>query len=78
MVSDDMRAKDRREEGAEYEAVLILEDLESLLEDLEDSGDSAQLPVDLRTRMDDLGISSATELRKRILELHAQLDAEDA
>jgi hypothetical protein len=55
----------------------MLEDLESLLEDLEDYGDSAQLPLDLRSRMDDLDVSNAAELRKRILELHAQLDAED-
>jgi hypothetical protein len=77
MVSDDMGAKDSTGEGTEYEAVLILEDLESLLEDLEDYGDSAHLPLDVRSRMDELGISNATELRKRILELHAKLDAED-
>jgi len=78
MLNDNIGAKDSTEEDAEYEAVLMLENLESLLEDLEDYGDATQLPLDLRTRMDDLGISNAAELRKRILELHAQLDAEDA
>ena len=73
-----MKAKDNTQEGEEYEAVLMLEDLESLLEDIDDYGDTAQLPIVLRSRMDELDISNADELRKRILELHAQLDTDDA
>ncbi|HKP53510.1 MAG TPA: hypothetical protein VJ183_12775 [Chloroflexia bacterium] len=78
MANDDMNSKASTGESAEYEAVLMLEELESLLEDLEEYGDTERLPSDLQSRMETLGISNAAELRKRILELHAQLDEEDA
>jgi hypothetical protein len=65
-----------------YRKLVLLDDLESLLEELEElgigeDGASTALPGDLRERMEGLGVSSLTHIRARIAELHRQLDQED-
>jgi len=72
----------QRKGDGEYDALLTLEDLESLLEELEEAGvegeiGSARLGDDLRERVNAAGISSTTALRSRIAQMHAQLDEED-
>jgi len=67
----------------EYGDLLALEDLESLLEDLEEDGavdplDPAILPDTLSERVKSLGLHSVDDLRTRIAQLHSKLDAEDA
>jgi hypothetical protein len=67
---------------ATYRKLVLLDDLESLLEELEEQGiaedgATAGLPSDLYERMEELEVSSITEIRDRIAELHSQLDQED-
>jgi hypothetical protein len=74
----DMSRQDRMPKNPqEYDLFLELENLESLLEEIEESGDVGQLPSDpeARKRLAELGLSSVSDLRKRIAELHAELDA---
>ena len=66
----------------EYEAMLRLDDLESLLEDLEDEGVSGferaeEIPQDLRERMAELRVHDVQGLRGMILNLHADLDSDE-
>jgi hypothetical protein len=67
---------------ATYRKLVLLDDLESLLEELEEEGiaedgASAGLPNDLRKRMEELGVSSLAHLHARIAELHRELDQEE-
>jgi hypothetical protein len=62
-----------------YEAMLALDEMESLLEDIEEEGlpasaTIADLPPQLAGRMDELGARSVGELRDRIRQLHEELD----
>ncbi|HEX9990237.1 MAG TPA: hypothetical protein VGE45_17395 [Chloroflexia bacterium] len=64
-----------------YRKLVLLDDLESLLEELEElgiteDGAKAALPGDLRERMGELEVSSITEIRGRIATLHRELDQE--
>jgi hypothetical protein len=60
----------------EYAKMLLLDELESTLEELEESTDDAT--PDNQSRLADLGLSSREELVERIASLHAELDsAED-
>jgi hypothetical protein len=67
---------------ATYRKLVLLDDLESLLEEVEEHGieeddTTAAFPNDLYQRMEDLEVSSITEIRGRIAELHRELDQED-
>ncbi|HUP27510.1 MAG TPA: hypothetical protein VM409_03670 [Chloroflexia bacterium] len=60
-----------------YEALLDLEEMESLLEEIEEQEESGgTLAANLSARLQDLGISGVEELKARILFAHAQLDEE--
>ena len=65
---------------AEYEATLILERLESLVEEMDEMGiatrTAAEPYSDLREEMDDLGIGSRPEAIERIAELRERLDGD--
>ena len=63
--------------GDEYDAVLMLDDMESLLEDLEDAEAGGQHSSELQRQMRELGVANIDELRERISTLHARLDAEE-
>jgi hypothetical protein len=58
----------------EYEATLKLEELESLLEELEECEGTGPIPADLQSRLQALGIRDEAELRRRIADMHSQLD----
>ncbi len=61
----------------EYSETLLLEDMESLLEGIEEQvGVGGEPTMELGKRLTDLGVASVTELRTRILSLHERLDAE--
>ena len=68
-----------------YEEMLLLEELESALEDLEDgepgldaaAPEGEMMPEELRQRLSRLGIGSMSELRARIARLHEKLDKID-
>lgn len=61
----------------EYESVLLLDELESLLEEIEEGGSTQQLSPELRAELGTLGFTSTDQLRARIRELHEQLDANE-
>ena len=58
----------------EYSQSLLLDDLESLFEEIEEQ-EGAGLSRELRERMDALGVESVTALRTRIRTLHERLDS---
>ncbi len=61
-----------------YSTLLALEDLESLLEELEESmfpDGEGQIPELLRKQMVELGVSDVAQVRQRIVQLHHELDA---
>jgi hypothetical protein len=63
----------------EYEVLVRLDELETLLEDLEDelsgaSSSSEPLSEEMQQRMDAAGVESAEELRNLIGDLHQGLD----
>ena len=69
-------------DNQEYESLLLLEDMESLLEDLEEAGITgldgpAPVPDDLRGRMEHLGVRDVQQLRDRIMHLHARIDEDE-
>jgi len=70
------------DDSQEYAGLLALEDLESLLEELEELGardslDSGTLPGDLSERVRSLDLHSLADLRSRIAALHSKLDVQD-
>ena len=65
--------------SSEYDDLILVEDLESLLEELDEAGvagtfDLTTLPPDLRERLESAGLASVDELRARIRGLHRRLD----
>jgi len=73
--------------GEEYDQMMLLEEMESLRETLAELGCTTRQQVEARLAakgdpsvsdvldwMDQLGVSSSTELDQRIATLHAQLD----
>ena len=64
----------------EYGHLLRLEELESLLEELEEAGlteaPPERIPAELRDWMADLGVTRAGEIRQKIADAHAHLDEE--
>ena len=71
MNTDDENRVDSSTEE-EYSQSFLLDDLESLLEDIEEQED-AGLSGELRERMAALGVESVRALRTRILTLHEGL-----
>ena len=66
----------------QYETLLLLDDLETLLEELEEQGITGtppgeQIPPALRDRMDHAGVRDVQQLRDKIMRLHAQVDEDD-
>jgi hypothetical protein len=59
----------------EYYDLLALEDMESLLEEIEEGAGTGGHSEEYSARLRDLGFNSVTELRQRIAELHQQLDS---
>ena len=66
----------------DYRDLLALEDLESLLEELEELSLTGQvpgehIPAELQERMQALGVKDVQQIRDRIMHLHASLDDND-
>jgi hypothetical protein len=58
--------------GDEYKKMLLLDEMESLLEDMdEEEGES---PSDWRKKLSHLGLANRDDLVARIAALHAELD----
>jgi hypothetical protein len=73
-MSPDEHSQDR-----DYEDMLALEDLESMLEELEELGVTAidagkNIPEELRERMVEAGVRDVQQIRGRIMHLNAALD----
>lgn len=69
-----------QKEDEAYKRMLLLDDLESLLEELEDEGITSEsaLPPGMRERMVELDVFSLMALRGKIAELHSEMDKEEA
>ncbi len=75
-------SRDNEQLTPHYELLVELEDLESLLEELEEGGwdvdlKSADLPGEIQDRIDEAKITNLTELRDKIARLHASLDSSE-
>ena len=76
------RASDQPGDDAEYKELALLDDLETLLEDMEEAGitgegDDSQLPDDLKSRMEEFNVKSVQQLRAKLMRLHAQVNEDD-
>jgi hypothetical protein len=63
----------------EYERLMALEDLETLLEDLEEQGITGLgppqvIPAEMRARFKAAGVENVLQLRDKLMHLHAELD----
>ena len=76
-MSDNPDPEAETSEDAEYQAVLMLDELESLLEEIEEYGGERELPDDIVNRMSRFGVADERGLRDRIVELHTRLDADE-
>ena len=77
MSREEINVPGGSDESELYSSLLHLEELESLLEDLEEHlarADTDKLPGDLRERLDRLGLSGQDDVRLRIAQLHSKLD----
>ncbi len=68
--------------GEEYETLALLDELESLLEELEERGitgleGASNVPEDLQERMAELGVKDVQQIRDKLMHLHAQVDEDD-
>ena len=75
-------AQEDQGDRQEYQDLLALEDLESLLEELEELSltglvPGEHIPPELRERMQALGVKDVQQIRDRIMHLHARLDDND-
>jgi hypothetical protein len=69
-------------DSQEYETLALLDELESLLEDLEEQGitgleGASNIPKDLRERMAELDVHDVQQVRDMLMRLHAQVDEEE-
>ncbi len=79
----DERRDASKEQNQEYERLALLEELESLLEDLEDGGiiglySGQAVPDELRRRMDQVGARDVQQVRDKIMHIHAELDQDES
>jgi hypothetical protein len=68
--------------GQEYDRLALLEDLESLLEEIEEQGvtgdgDWGRLAADTREQLVAYGVHDVQQLRTRIMHLHAEIDDDE-
>jgi hypothetical protein len=82
-MADERNASGADQESEEYRTLVLLDELESLLEDMEDEGitglaASESIPADIKQRMDALGVHDVQQVRDRLMHLHAQVDEDDA
>jgi hypothetical protein len=66
----------------EYQTLVLLDELESLLEDLEEQGITglegrSNIPEDLQQRMAESGVHDVQQLRDKLMRLHAQVDEDE-
>jgi hypothetical protein len=69
-------------QSREYQTLILLDDLESLLEEMEEQGitgegEHARLSGDIAQRMAALGVHDVQQVRDRLRILHAQVDDDD-
>lgn len=81
--NDSTSAGRKAEEESDYANLLMLEEMESLLEELDDMGitqdfQPEQLPDDLAELARALNVQSIDDLTARIAALHAALDRQDS
>jgi hypothetical protein len=81
-MNNDSQSPDTSGPDKEYNSLLELDNLESLLEELEDRGATgniaeADLPGDILDLAELLNVHSAEDVRSRIAKLHTQLDSEE-
>jgi hypothetical protein len=74
--------RDDMADNIQYKNLQQLEDLESLLEELEEEGitglePDGRIPDGLKARMSELGLRDVVQLRDSIMHLHAELDRDD-
>ena len=73
----DPERENRPSEGAEeYQKMLLVDELESILEDL-DSGDEVDF-IERLAGLSEQGIKNRDDLARRIAALHSELDSSDA
>jgi len=82
MTSSSTGPDDQQNRDGEYASLVTLEELESLLEELDEAGvegeiGSTRIAEDLHERANAAGITSTDALRARIARMHAHLDEED-
>jgi hypothetical protein len=81
-MTDMGNGTDQSPEEDEYDRLALLEDLESLLEEIEEQGvvevdQPGPIPADVLARMNTAGVRDVQQLRDRIRGLHAELDDDD-
>ena len=82
MKKDERELPEPSEQSREYSDMRLLEDLESLREELEERGLSGfapgeNIPDDLQALMAELEVKSIEQIREKIMNLNAALDASD-
>jgi len=81
-MTDMGNGTDQSPEEDEYDRLALLEDLESLLEEIEEQGvvevdQPGPIPADVLARMNTAGVRDVQQLRDRIRGLHAEFDDDD-
>ena len=69
-------------DSQEYQTLALLDELESLLEDLEERGitgleSPSSIPKDLQERMAELSVHDVQQVRDKLMHLHAQVDEDE-
>jgi hypothetical protein len=70
------------DDGDDYERMLLIEDMESLLEEMEEAGVTGleppdRMPPELAARMDAAGVKNVEQLRELVTRLHSELDEDE-
>jgi hypothetical protein len=74
--------EDDNQENQEYQMLVLLDELESLLEDLEEHGiteleSTREVPDAIRQHMDKLGLRDVQQVRDKLMILHAEVDEDE-
>lgn len=82
MDHDSNTSSDQSLDSQEYETLALLDELESLLEDLEERGvtdleGASNIPEALKERMAELGVHDVQQVRDRLMRLHTQVDEDE-